>query len=651
VKKKIDSFLKYNISRIRRAEQFDQQKADFLFKIIPLLLHVNHPEIPGYVDDENCPCGIFGLLPEKKISQQLYQERFPLAPPLAELQHFSASPAAVQSLKTLGSIGTLAQSDKSDCDFWVSVHEEALGRQGMALLQKKCHFVEKWLLDFGIEVHFFLMDIAQTREDSFESLAEEESAGSSLKLLLKDELFRTHILIAGKALLWWLIPPGLNEEQYRESARRLLQEGRINSEQFIDLGYISDIPKAEIFGACLWQMNKALDSPFKSVIKFAYLELLLSREQKSLPLFSDRIKCLITYPEKLPEEQRTELTLEEVDPYLLLARDIITYYRNLRADPARAELICRCLFLKTLEGMESQQQHQAENKTKNVLQLMKKWQLLPGDYAQLLDLAQWRHRQLESLGNAVHRYLIDTYKRLRKIFRKFQDNEKLTITERDIAVLGRKLFTFYEKKPDKVDYLRSISREAMRQDHITIHVTSLKGQNTYIAFQGSHDSRSLQKNVDMIIRRGNNIVPLLVWLWINGILHTDTTLHLSSNLFTIALPDLQEMVRALDTFMPHIDFAHISGQQLLQPERIINALVIVNLERLPVKGSKKLLSTLVATNSYGEFFVHDNDTLAQLKNTLAQLLSKHYVSRWKNNLHFFIPQQPELHLIQSMLGI
>ena len=155
----------------------------------------------------------------------------------------------------------------------------------------------------------------------------------------------------------------------------------------------------------------------------------------------------------------------------------------------------------------------------------------------------------------------------------------------------------------------------------------------------------------MIIRRENGVVPLLVWLWVNGILHTETSLHLTSNFLSLSLPDISDLLQALKDTLPRIDFAHISGQQLLQPERIINALVIVNLEKQPVKASKKLHSTVITTNSYGEFFVHEYDTVAQLKNTLAQLLARHYVSRWKNNLHFFIPQQPELRLIQSMLGI
>ena len=651
MRSKLDAFIKYNIARIRKAEQFDKAKADVLFKIIPLLLHVNHPELPGYIDEEESPCGIYGLTPGKIINPQLYATHFACAPSIEELSSYTRPTAAIHSLKTIGSIGTIAQSHKSDCDFWVSIDIKELGDHGLALLSEKCRAIEQWILSLGVEVHFFLMDIKQTRENSFESSAEEESAGSSLKLLLKDELFRTHILVAGKALLWWFIPPGLNEKQYLAYADNIINNSRFNTDLFIDLGYISDIPNAEIFGACLWQMNKALDSPFKSVIKFAYLELLLNRRQKSLPLFSDRMKCLVTFPEKLPAQQQTELSLEEVDPYLLLARDIITFYKSRTANLEQAELISRCLFLKTLEGVEILRRQGKATDTKDTLQLMEKWRLLPSDYAELLTLKSWKFKQLASLGNAVHQYLIDTYKRLRKIFRKFQNKDGWTITERDIAVLGRKLFTFYEKKPNKIDFLRSISRDSMGQDEITIHVARASGHNVFLALQGKHDNQSVQHNTDMILRREKSLIPLLVWLWINGILHVKTRLHLTKTFISLSLADIEDLVKVMHTSLPKVDFAHISGQQLLQPERIIQALAVVNLEKLPVKGNKKLLSTIVSANSYGEFFVHDYETASQLKNALGQLLTKHYVSRWKNNLHFFIPQQPEQRSIQSLLGI
>ncbi|MEJ2034031.1 MAG: class I adenylate cyclase, partial [Deltaproteobacteria bacterium] len=293
----------------------------------------------------------------------------------------------------------------------------------------------------------------------------------------KDELFRTHILVAGKMLLWWLIPPGLTEDEYRKYVLCLHESDRVSSNYFIDLGYLSDIPKAEIFGACLWQMNKALDSPFKSVIKFAYLELLLQDTAETLPLFSDKIKCLVTFPEKLSTHKNEELLkVAAIDPYLLLAKEIAAFYSR---DPSLRQwdnFIRECLYLKTIGGMQSQKKGGTEDeRLLTVLKLMENWDLLPDDYERFTEFHTWKYKQLLEFGTKVHDYLIETYKRLRWIFKTFTKENAVTITQRDLSVLGRKLFTFYEKKPGKIEYICNISRQAMAQRDVTFHITRSEG--------------------------------------------------------------------------------------------------------------------------------------------------------------------------------
>lgn len=653
MKQKINRFLQYNISRIKAAEQFSQQQADFFFKLVPLLLHVNHPELPGFLHQEACPGGIHLYTPEKVISDELIRRYFPATPPLSALASTAPKKNAIHSLKTIGSIGTIAQSAKSDCDYWVSVRFEELGENSLHQLQEKCELIEQWAMVYGIEVHFFLMDIDQARENSFESNAEDESAGSALKLLLKDELFRTHILVAGKIPLWWLIPPGLNEEQYRNCADKFTTDKQINPNFFVDLGYLSEIPKSEIFGACLWQLNKALESPFKSVIKFAYLELLLNYRGRALALFSDKIKCLVTYPEKLANHDEMELALDEIDPYLLLSRDIIDYYRTQAGDPSREQLVRKCLFLKTIEGMDRRTKgtDQAQSQWNSTMAMMMKWKLLPEDFTDLISLSTWSHKKLMVLGAQVHEYLIDTYKRLRDIINKFEEETGLTITSRDIAILGRKLFTFYEKKPNKVDYIRTISAASMGREHVTIHVTRLQGETVYFAFQGDHDQESLRGNADLVIKRDTSLIALITWLIINGIVQKNTALHMTKNYLSLSSHDLEGLARAIRDTFQKVDIAHIPAEQLLKTEQIERALVIINLHREKVRGSKTLHSAVLSQNSYGEYFVHEYDTLAQFKNATSQLLTKHYVSRWNNNLLFYIPPQDEKKLLQTMIGL
>ncbi len=650
---KIARYRKYNEERIAKSMVFNTQKSNIIFAVVPYLLQVNHPDLPGHVPDPDCPHGICDFDPNTGLSYELFRRFFPTSSaPKSEDPLPPPEQCAIRSLKTIGSIGTIAQSEKSDCDYWVSVHQEQLGPKGMDLLHRKCVGIEEWTAKKGVETHFFLMDITQTRENSFESAAEDESAGSALKILLKDELFRTHVLVAGKPLLWWFMPPGLSEEQYRGLVLRLIKERKINPDDFVDLGNVTGIPKAEIFGACLWQMNKALDSPFKSVIKFAYLELLLQQQSNTLPLFSDKVKRLVTYPEKLTKQEE-KLDPTEVDPYLLLAREIIAFYQQAPDQQMRkwADLIRECLFLKTLEGVESQKQAKYGQKShlKSIMTQMEVWNILPAKHQEFLNFRYWQYKELLVFGTRVHEYLIETYKRLRWFFKKFGPETGLTITERDISILGRKLFTFYEQKPEKIDYIRSVSRHLMAMDDITIHITKYEGRFFYYAFQGEQDHESVKDRVEAVIKRDDNLIRLIAWLLVNGILAGPTRLHLTKNFLPIDLVDIQHLAESMINTFPIIHFSQISPSQLLERENILRALVIVNFFKDPIKGSKLFNSTIMSENSYGEYFLHDYTTLTQLKNAMRNLLTRHYVSRWNNNLEFFITNQDEINTIKLML--
>jgi adenylate cyclase, class 1 len=655
LKKRISRYLAYNQSRIDKAVSFNSSQANLLFKIIPFLLHSNFPDLPGYVaadHDRECPCGIHHYQPEKRVDPDLFQRYFPHSAArhikTPDLHH---GEPCIHSLKTIGSIGTVAQSEISDCDYWLSIRRQEMGSRGVEMLEQKCRGIEEWAAKRGIEVHFFLMDIDQIRENNFQSLTEKDSAGSAIQALLKDELFRTHILVAGKMLLWWLIPPGLSEEEYRRYVRTLHQSGKAHPDYFIDLGYLSDIPKAEIFGACLWQMNKALDSPFKSVIKFAYLDILLKNDAQSLPLFSDKIKCLITFPEQSKNEMESMLALTEIDPYLLMAREITAFYRQEKTEQRRDNFIRECLYLKALEGMQSRQTAPGQaDRLAAILKLMKEWDLLPDNYEHFTGIRTWKYKEKLDFGIKIHDYLIETYKRLRWLFKNFGEETPLAITQRDLSVLGRKLFTFYEKKPDKIDYIRGISRKVMAQREITFHINRFEGVDYYYAFQGMLDAAGIKTQADCIIRRESEPTALIAWLVINGIINKDTRLHLTKNFLPIDLVDLQQLVQLMLKVFPPVFFERISSEQLLREEEIIRALVVVNMGKTPVKGAKTLASVVITINSYGEYFIHSFNTLTQLKNMLRLLLTRYFISRWNNNLETFIPNQPESYYLKNLLS-
>jgi adenylate cyclase class 1 len=330
----------------------------------------------------------------------------------------------------------------------------------------------------------------------------------------------------------------------------------------------------------------------------------------------------------------------------MLARDIVAFYQNQTAGNKEDNLIRECLFLKTLEGMKQQgnKKHQ-----QRIMTLMKNWDLLPQDLGHFMQVTHWNYNELLEVGTEVHNYLLSTYKRLRWFFTTFAKDTGLTITQRDISILGRKLFTFYQSKPDKIEYIRSLSRDIMLQKDITFHITRYEGVNYFYAFQDELSQDAIKTNPNLQIRRETNIITLMTWLTVNGIINKSTNLYLTKNFMHINLTEIQAVTNKLFEKFPLIKFSHIPANELLEKETVIQCLCIINFHKLPVHGEKELHSSIISLNNYGEHFIHHYTTITQLKNQFRLLLTKHFVSRWNNNLEIYIPNQPEQYYIEEML--
>src|SRR5690606_11375072 len=117
-----------------------------------LLLHVNHPILPGYIS-ATTPAGLAGFEPN--------------AEQLAEAQRLTRSfaykplriqpPQPILGLFLMGSMGTLAQAEESDLDVWVC-HDPSLSAAQLAELKRKCDLLQAWVANQGSQAHFFLID-------------------------------------------------------------------------------------------------------------------------------------------------------------------------------------------------------------------------------------------------------------------------------------------------------------------------------------------------------------------------------------------------------------------------------------------------------------------------------------------------------------
>lgn len=82
-----------------------------------------------------------------------------------------------------------------------------------------------------------------------------EDCGSTQHILLLDEFYRTAVRLAGKRILWNMVPCD-EEEHYDDYVMTLYAQGVLTPNEWLDLGGLSSLSAEEYFGASLWQLYK-----------------------------------------------------------------------------------------------------------------------------------------------------------------------------------------------------------------------------------------------------------------------------------------------------------------------------------------------------------------------------------------------------------
>src|SRR5690606_6868986 len=126
-------FLQVNAGRLARAMEALSTRQQLVLRLLPLLLHVNHPLLPGYVSGTT-PAGLSGYEPDPATLADLQR----LTRSFVYKPYRGSQPLPLHGLFLMGSLGSLAQAEKSDMDFWLC-HESGLSAAQLADLQRKCH--------------------------------------------------------------------------------------------------------------------------------------------------------------------------------------------------------------------------------------------------------------------------------------------------------------------------------------------------------------------------------------------------------------------------------------------------------------------------------------------------------------------------------
>lgn len=562
-------FKRLNQLREQRAQEFLQPRQQAFLDLLPLLFHGNFPMLPGFISSTT-PAGI----PEYSPSTRTIKAAKQFARNFDYIR-VASHIYPIEGLFLMGSVGSIAFSKTSDMDIWLC-HQSGLLPEAMDELQKKATAIENWAASLGLEVHFFLMDSRQFLHGENTPIST-ESSGQTQHYLLLEEFYRTAIYIAGKSPAWWLVPPH-EEGNYTLYIKHLTDNLFIPEHELIDFGGFDAVPAEEFTSATLWHLYKALHSPHKSLLKLLLMECYASEYPHTEWLCQDIKKAVY----------RGVHMTTDLDPYLLIYQKVERYLQNAHSH-GRLALARQSFYLKVMGGSSDNSMDSTTRASRElyIQQVAKHWDWPASAVDELKYLRFWDIKKATSEHAVIVQQLTHCYRMIMGFAKahvlKSQESNN------DLKLIGRKLRSFLEKKPGKVEIISTHSEVHSKEDAISIIENRLGDNNgwslypKYIQPSNASDFEPIQKC--------RSLIEVLCWLLINGLYHNQLHLNFSSYSLTLSDQDLRSTLRQINLFFSH-NFDYDPPLTTYQtPNAPINSLIVLNLgisdhERLVVMSER-----------------------------------------------------------------
>jgi adenylate cyclase, class 1 len=584
-------FLANNRRRLDWAMCMLPSPADDFLRMLPAIL-----ESDGLVkgDVSLAPaCAIHNYIPDFGTRRLL--EKHGIAPPTAGEDRNRA--LKIEGVYTIGSTGTIAHARASDIDLWVCYRKEHLTGEQVRALHDKLQRIEAWAsASFGVEVHFFFMDVESVRNNEF-GYTDKESAGSSQAQLLKEEFYRTGVYLAGKKPVWWYVPPDVDRAGYRRHIKRFHTAVGTLDTNVLDLGHLEEIPKDEFFGASLWQIVKAIKSPFKSALKLALLDKYTHGKTTGV-LLCNRIKGNVFLGAR---------DLWDIDPYALMFREIFDYYREI--GDREAQDLMRLAFLhKTGLYLAAQSTGRFyEMQDYSFMEYFFPYSeadiashVEPGRGVPTDEVAVARsYAELVALGQMMVRYMLKTYDTIHKLWGSLDLD--MRVTDEDMTKLGRKVFSYLRPKENKIMRVPFMDASKTLFSALEFACQGMAGTPVTWIVSGEAPKRQGRRFDKEEIRRGKQLEPVLAWLVANSVYTPGMSLLGSSLTYPLSLGDLTEALSAIHAAFPVPGTFDTDIEEYLRPEQVLRALCLINFTVPREERRIRRASLLYATN-WGELF-------------------------------------------------
>ncbi len=553
-------FIQLNQTRYERTLAVLSERQQQLLALLPLLFHVNHPMLPGYISHLT-PAGIQCYAPSKDDirAAKSAARSFNYQRDLVDKDD------AIEALFVMGSLGTIAHADNSDIDVWVC-HTPELTKATLAELQEKCNALTRWAADsIHIEVHFFLMDAEKFRQGQ-QTLLTSESSGTAQHFLLLDEFYRTAVWLAGRLPLWWFVPVE-QEKNYVGYTKNLLDKRFLKSSEYIDFGGIPEIPTNEFIGAGIWQLYKGIDSPYKSVLKLLLLEAYANEN------FNEPLSLALKRKIYAGLGVSKALDADELDAYVLVYQRLEAYLQK-QNQPSRLELVRRCFYFKSGKQLSRTSRNTTKAWQRLLLEkLIKHWSWDQHQLTMLDNRAYWKSPHVLTERNLLANELSQGYRLLVDMNK--NNSREVAISGNELLILGRKLHAAFERKAGKIDWINPNISQDLSEPALCFVQTHEANSSVWQAYRGSQQDFTLRTQASEPIKRSRNFMELFLWSYGNGIFSAATKLDIvadaGAKIFSLQTSQRQQLLHVIQQWLPlpvkKID--HDSFMQNAQPTQIL----------------------------------------------------------------------------------
>lgn len=553
-------FTALNNERLSRAREALRPEQRVFMDVLPLLLHINQPALPGFVSKKT-PAGIADFSAGKRTLEAANRL----------VKKFSYRRRAmrvynIHGLYMIGSSGTVAYSDKSDFDVWVC-HRPGLSESLVELLRAKCEEIRRWAATVGLDTKFFVMDPSRLRSGATEALSDENS-GSAQHLLLLEEFYRTGLLVAGRYPAWWLVPPD-READYQGHLKRLIDRGLVYDHEFIDFGDVTCIPAEEFFGASLWQLHKAIDSPYKSVLKLLLMEA-YTAEYPNTDLLCTRFKRAV---------YSGETDLGNLDPYVLMIQKVEEYLGK-RREGERLDLARKCFYFKVNEKLSERGPRFPDSRREVMSALAEQWGWSHDRLLILDSRATWKiHRVMEERKALVDE-LTRSYRMVSEFARRHARSNN--INSRDLNLLGRRLYAEFERKAGKVEIINPGISTNLTEERLSFVQVREQGREGWLLVRGEYDPGAHGRRSPL--KRAHSLIELVAWCHFNRLIGLQTLVTLHNAEGTLSPRELLSLIDSLRRLFPEGALPGSDMERLRQPAYVSSSALYINLGLDPLSG-------------------------------------------------------------------